>query len=111
MQHFEDGGVDLEPARKCLQEKCKGAAPALQRLDDASMTTGSVLGSTAATKAQGPLGVVLLPRGALTGFLALLALGGLFATLSLGRRPEPTAAQSEALAAQESGEASQAAVE
>lgn len=32
-----DGGVDLEPAKKCLQQKCPAQSLPLQRLSDATL--------------------------------------------------------------------------
>jgi len=74
---YTDGGVDLQPAKECLQKKCP--AMALQRLDDATVPR---LG------ASGPNGVALPLAVLAVAFLGFAGLVLAFARLSRNDKPE-----------------------
>ena len=46
-KQYTDGGVDLEPAKKCLQKKCPAQSLPVQRLSDASLPKLRASSSTA----------------------------------------------------------------
>ncbi|CAL1147864.1 unnamed protein product [Cladocopium goreaui] len=82
---YVDGGVNLQPAKKCLQQKCPGLS--LQRLDDAVDVSDAA--ERLATASAARIFHLALPAAAALLMLALLALrvayGGRSAPVS---RPE-----------------------
>ena len=79
-KQYLDGGVDLAPAKKCLQEKCPAQSLPIQRLSDATLPR---LRTSAAASAPGSLAL---------GCAAFAALALLAAAVLRSRSQNPSAA-------------------
>jgi len=86
MQSYNDGGVDLQPARACLQQKCPGVVPMQKDAVDEIPTTS----------AGGTASFPTLPHAvAIAGLVAAVLAAAAFALRQMASRAKPRGRGSE----------------